>query len=204
MAAFSQGCAAPDLSVLAEPVTRDECGSQRRFRSRECRCKSVGEWSRCAAPAESETHDSSISRLGTRCSEKRKACTRGTRSCRKLISRAVPARMLFLSAGETTSVLTGHRALRFGTSMCGLCRAVSVWSCVTMAVASTLSWLCRSRYVALVAPSFTHTLSLMCTRKWTRMVRRKSAIHTSWEPFSKNQQNSPVWTAERCAVSCAM
>ena len=137
--------------------------------------------SRCAADARF------ISRLGTRCSEKRKAYTRGTRSCRKLISRAVPARMLFLSAGGTASVLTGHGALRFGTSMWAV-----LWSCVTMAVASTLSWLCRSRYVALVAPSFTHTLSLMCTRKWTRMVRRKSAIHTSWEPFSKNQQNSPM------------
>ena len=42
VAAFSQGCAALDLSVPAEPVTSDERGSERRIRHRECRCKSAG------------------------------------------------------------------------------------------------------------------------------------------------------------------
>ena len=95
--------------------------------------------------------------------------------------------MLLLSAGGTASVLTGHGALRYGTSMWAV-----MWSCAAMAVDSTLSWLYRSQYVALVAPTSCFGVAVMSESEYMQKVPQEKlllVIRATFFPKSAKQPN---------------
>ena len=95
--------------------------------------------------------------------------------------------MLLLSAGGTASVLTGHGALRYGTSMWAV-----MWSCAAMAVHSTLSWLYRSQYVALVAPTSCFGVAVMSESEYMQKVPQEKlllVIRATFFPKSAKQPN---------------
>ena len=68
-------------------------------------------------------------------------------------------------------MLTGHGALRYGTSMWAV-----MWSCAAMAVDSTLSWLYRSQYVALVAPTSCFGVAVMSESEYMQKVPQEKLL----------------------------
>ena len=88
-------------------------------------------------------------------------------------------------------MLTGHGALRYGTSMWAV-----MWSCAAMAVDSTLSWLYRSQYVALVAPTSCFGVAVMSESEYMQKVPQEKlllVIRATFFPKSAKQPNvTPV------------
>ena len=84
-------------------------------------------------------------------------------------------------------MLTGHGALRYGTSMWAV-----LWSCAAMAVHSTLSWLYRSQYVALVAPTSCFGVAVMSESEYMQKVPQEKlllVIRATFFPKSAKQPN---------------
>ena len=84
-------------------------------------------------------------------------------------------------------MLTGHGALRYGTSMWAV-----MWSCAAMAVHSTLSWLYRSQYVALVAPTSCFGVAVMSESEYMQKVPQDKlllVIRATFFPKSAKQPN---------------
>ena len=84
-------------------------------------------------------------------------------------------------------MLTGHGALRYGTSMWAV-----MWSCAAMAVDSTLSWLYRSQYVALVAPTSCFGVAVMSESEYMQKVPQEKlllVIRATFFPKSAKQPN---------------
>ena len=84
-------------------------------------------------------------------------------------------------------MLTGHGALRYGTSMWAV-----MWSCAAMAVDSTLSWLYRSQYVALVAPTSCFGVAVMSESEYMQKVPQDKlllVIRATFFPKSAKQPN---------------
>ena len=84
-------------------------------------------------------------------------------------------------------MLTGHGALRYGTSMWAV-----MWSCAAMAVDSTLSWLYRSQYVALVAPTSCFGVAVMSESEYMQKIPQEKlllVIRATFFPKSAKQPN---------------
>ena len=104
-------------------------------------------------------------------------------------------------------MLTGHGALRYGTSMWAV-----MWSCAAMAVDSTLSWLYRSQYVALVAPTSCFGVAVMSESEYMQKVPQEKlllVIRATFFPKSAKQPNVQLYgvhckIAEHTAVGAGV
>ena len=96
-------------------------------------------------------------------------------------------------------MLTGHGALRYGTSMWAV-----MWSCAAMAVDSTLSWLYRSQYVALVAPTSCFGVAVMSESEYMQKVPQEKlllVIRATFFPKSAKQPNvRKIVYSKRCCL----